>query len=442
MVSMLQNTRPGWPSEKVGLPGISDLLGGVPPGPSSPSIVIEQGHQIGRASSYPVLPSISRLCLHPADMSPKDKTLGLRQMCCVERESAPSPSPVYQHPSPAFTATGTSPVCATTDAIDFEMARLEALLAQPEPDMTAVMQCVAEILDDSVRPAYDQGWFRPGNKFSDRLEAKIAGKGMDELVSDFYTRDENRATYGERVPIPRKSAKEKAGSEIASTEDESDPTMLAQLEKREDSRKQHQVVERIRRDRHRDLQMEGYLRCCDITVKCGSEHAKADKETRSQGGKGPGKDEQLWAAIYAHEMSGRVVQTVNDGRKRAEKVARLLLQFMLRQRSGSMGVHQEQSDSCGRPSHLNRPGHLSLKRSRHDFDPPPRRAWTDIGVDTDNESEYAQSISSVGSPWKRPRGFFLDDTPSTRTPASSCSPAPSSVRTKASGYSFPGLRHH
>jgi hypothetical protein len=159
---------------------------------------------------------------------------------------------------------------------------------------------------------YKQGWFQPDSQYSQRLEEKLKGKGLGDLVEAFFYRDENRALYGDRVTIPRKQAPEESQT-------------------RKESQKKHGEQEEARRNRHRECQHDSHERCPEIAAECGADHAKETKITRTQAGKGPGKDEQLYAAIYAQEMAGRLVQALNDRLKRAEKVVQLLLQIVDRQ---------------------------------------------------------------------------------------------------------------
>ncbi|EXJ71786.1 uncharacterized protein A1O5_05596 [Cladophialophora psammophila CBS 110553] len=264
------------------------------------------------------------------------------------------------------------------------MAHLRSLLDRPEPKLAAVVQAASDLLDDSaIRPAYNQGWFKPTspmNKFSKRLEDKIAGKSLDELVDGFFCRDESRELYGERVSKPRPKLEKKTASKEMQATDDLDPELLAREKRRQEADEAHRITENDRRDRHRESQKESHRRCSDLAAECGAEHAKAEKKTKTQAGKGPGKDDQLWTAIYAHEMAGRVVQSINDRRRRAETVVQLLLRFLIRQQQDLLpdrGARRSSSE-CGSStseSFLSQPGYVGQKRTWDDMERESTRTW-------------------------------------------------------------------
>lgn len=410
LTSLPTRERQSQPSDTVCLPGISDLLGGVPSVRPLAPICPGQRPVSFRSNSFPALPTVSRLYLQTSDASSTRSPPTQQILDFGGIQTAPKFSPSCDRSTPPNASVGCLSACSTNPGVDQdgELARLQGLLKWHDPDISAIMQCTSALLVDDVRPAYDQGWFQPtasGNEFSKRLEGKIVGKGMDELVRAFFFRDENRETYGERVSIPRKYFRQGAWSEDSSVQGEVDPEDLVKWKKREESTKAHQKVEKGRRDRHRDLQRQGCLRCCDISTECGCEHAKEvkDKEQiRSQGGKGPGKDEQLWTAIYQHELAGRVLQSVNDGRKRAEKTVELLLEFMVRQQNREWHLCSTGTKSSPSPNW----NYVGRKRSCDQVDQDSQQAWTAVSTDTDSEGDRSRCNSSAGgSPWKRARGL-------------------------------------
>lgn len=296
-------------------------------------------------------------------------------------------------PSPPLTVTGPSSdysVDTITDT-DLDVHVLEKLVEQAEPDVAAVVQSATTLLDDSqMGPAHGQGWFQPNpllNEYSARLEKKLGVKGLDELVEAFFYRDESRALYGERVVIPRKVAKTSpAPKDLEQTEQQPDSMPLEKPKSEEDGNKRHQKQEGDRRDRHRDLQHDSHQRCPEIAAECGAEHAKELKQTRTQAGKGPGKDEQLCTAIYAHEMAGRVVQALDERRRRAEYVAQLLVKLLQRQGHSTSGEPREMRCYSHRPLHrkpVSRPDYVGVKRSPEDMEDSRERAWKRFRAQSD-----------------------------------------------------------
>ncbi|OAP60840.1 hypothetical protein AYL99_05842 [Fonsecaea erecta] len=261
---------------------------------------------------------------------------------------------------------------STTADVDGSLNHLQVLLSLPELPVAAAIDVARELLhDSSIKPAYDQGWFKPTspmNVFSKRIEGHIAGKSLDDLVDCFFRRDESRELYGERVSKPRKLVK-KASLEEPQETKVLDSESLARRKKRQEADEAHRIAENDRRDRHRNSQMESHRRCPDLAAECGSEHAKAEKKTRFQSGKGPGKDDQLWAAIYAHEMAGRVVQSVNDQRIQSVMVAQLLLKLVIQQQELLNNAQRELSHyKSARESFPTHPDYAGWKRKRDDME--------------------------------------------------------------------------
>ncbi|OQU98403.1 hypothetical protein CLAIMM_04197 [Cladophialophora immunda] len=338
----------------VSLPSITDLLGRElaarllppPPPPPPPPRLFGPESKPPRSNSLPIL-SVDHFLL---DHSLPCKGPILPPLYNAEDESTSALPAHEQLLTPPTTVRGSSSVCSTDTDVDTDVdagiGQLRTLLNEPEP-----------------------------NK---RIEDRIAGKSLDELVDGFFRRDECRELYGERVSKPRKIAKTAPAGETQGVE-ELDPESMAKKKKRQEADEAHRLAENDRRDRHRESQMESHRRCPDLAAECGTEHAKAEKKTRIQSGKGPGKDDQLWTAIYAHEMAGRVVQSVNDRRRRAEEMVQLLLQVLIRQRE-LLDSPQRRLSHCDSTidTFLSHPGHVGRKRTRDDMERESRRTWPSL----------------------------------------------------------------
>ncbi|KIW85818.1 hypothetical protein Z517_01210 [Fonsecaea pedrosoi CBS 271.37] len=298
------------------------------------------------------------------------------------RKSLTCSIPTHEQPlTPPPSVSSHSSVCSSETDIGAVahagIAHLQTLLDLPEPKLADAVRVAKELLRDSaVMPAYNQGWFRPNaqdNKFNKRIEDRIAGKSLDELVEGFFHRDEARELYGERVSKPRKVVKRAPSAERDGMED-LDPELRAKKKRRQEADEAHRMAENDRRDRHRESQMESHRRCPELAAECGAEHAKAEKKSKIQSGKGPGKDDQLWSAIYAHEMAGRVVQSVNDRRRRAEEVVQVLLRFLIQQKDLLGGPQRRFSESDpSSATSFSHPCHVGRKRSQDDMEQDLRR---------------------------------------------------------------------
>ncbi|KIX08147.1 uncharacterized protein Z518_02803 [Rhinocladiella mackenziei CBS 650.93] len=420
----------GWHSREIKLPSVAELLNGQPPVSSFPSTGLDQRHGASRSNDLPILPNIHRVLPQIPEL--------VKEVEAPILEGSPKkacPSPPNQLPSPAFTFTAATPACSTSADVehDFE-GSLEDLLKPAEPDFLSLHHCISELLDTSVKPAYKQGWYRPhspGNEVSHKLEDKIRGLDRDSLVQTFFSRNEERIPYGERVTIPKRLTDERAASEIPSLIIEADPVALARRKRNKESSENHKEVEKKRRDQHRKLQKQSHLRCGDVVAECGDEHAREQKaSTRSQSAKGPGKDEQLWAAIYAQELAARVVQSEHDRRKRAEKIIRVLLQFIRRQMNPNLGAQEEQDRfDFMHSTSLRLPTCVGKRRFQIDSDGEAQRGPAE-NASTDSESGYSRSSSSC-SLWKRRRGLPQDECRSMTMQSISPSPTASPDETKA-----------
>ena len=276
-------------------------------------------------------------------------------------------------PSPTLTISRSSFVSSTDThaAIDLDAAKLETLLKNADGDLSSVVEAVNDVLEESdIKAPYDQGWYQPNsssNRFSRRLEPKLEGKKLDDLVQEFFHRDESRAVYGDRVIIPRRPVEDISASD--------DPTLQSALDpgqriKEEDKKTTgHRKNEEKRRIRHRELQQASHIRCPAIAAECGAEQAQADKETRSQAGKGPGKDDQLCASIFTQEMAGRTVQALNDRCKYLESLLQLLLKCLPQNQDPLVGAKPTQlrSPDTERTSPV-RSTYVGVKRSRDEME--------------------------------------------------------------------------
>lgn len=262
-------------------------------------------------------------------------------------------------------------------------------------DIASLRQTVRQELHGQIRPAYNQGWYQPNdheNKFRRKLEDRIEGMSMNELVTSFFTRDNNRATYGDRVVIPRRPLnKEKSQSPAV-----------------EGAKKPHAVLEQERRERHRDFQNQSCTRSPDIAAECGGEHADESKAARTQRAKGPGKDEQLCTAIYSQELSGRVVQSEHDGRLRAEKMAWMLLDLieaLLNQQTGlPRSCGQEDATTALRA--ILALGRIGRKRRFDEINDEDRRIQVAMGSAAESDDECERSQATANNPWKRHRSHY------------------------------------
>jgi hypothetical protein len=286
-----------------------------------------------------------------------------------------------------------------TDAeTGLDLSSLERTLNQGDHDVAAVVQSARNMLESSeIEAAYVQGWFQPDNEYSKRLEEKLQGLKLPDLVEAFFYRDETRALYGDRVIIPRRPApKEQEASESPKTEDASHPEASEKPNNKQESQKKHGEQEEARRNRHRSCQHDSHARCPEVAAKCGAEHARSIKETRTQAGKGPGKDEQLYAAIYTQEMAARLVQALNDRCIRAETTVRLLLQTLQSPRQNtSYDLPEADYLHYASPrATFDKPSYVGLKRGRgDDIEDGRQRAWTRIRCDSDSSDSRGSSFT-------------------------------------------------
>ncbi|KAK5044910.1 hypothetical protein LTR84_010282 [Exophiala bonariae] len=283
----------------------------------------------------------------------------------------------------APSTTRSSPTRADYNLEDI-FGELQNRLGSSNIDIASIRQTLHQELHGPIRPAYDQGWYQPNdpeNKFRSKLEARIEGMNRNELVSVFFTRNSTRATYGDRVVIPRRPHdKQSSQSPVV-----------------EGAKKPHAVLEQERRERHRDFQNQSCTRSPDIAAECGGEHADESKEARTQRAKGPGKDEQLCTAIYSQELSGRVVQSEHDGRSRAEKLIWILLDFL----EASLSKNNVLPTATAQRGTLGL-GSVSRKRTLDEINHEDRRTSVALSA-CESDDEYQRSQSTASSPWKRYR---------------------------------------
>jgi len=260
---------------------------------------------------------------------------------------------------------------------------------------------------------------------------------MDELVASFFERDASRATYGDRVVIPRRPHDKKQKSE--SPKFDGEPSLEGRSGK-----KPHAVLEQERRERHREFQNQSCSRSPDIAAECGGEHAEEIKEARTQRGKGPGKDEQLCTAIYSQELSGRVVQSEHDGRTRAEKVAWTLLELL---EAVLLGEKHNDNDCPRRNSRASTQcSSLGLelagrKRTLEKANQEEIRSQAGTSHESESHSDHGRSHSAPGNHWKRYRAYYHLDGSSSTLRILPPSPAPSIEEVEGRSSSGPTNRN-
>lgn len=441
------------------LPSIRELLHGALPDP----IYANQDSQMDtkqKSTTISRVSSVDQLCLNPpqvrtafaqsegrdfrsdrSDISSRTNLLSqapspeyLTSMSpvwrCVEQSDTLYWKPLQHHLDPSrYPGANSSSSCSSHALGNKDLEEmLRNVRTQPGPtsdlDLGAIRHSVSEVLSGTLRPAHAQGWYQPsheGNKFCKKLEDRIHGMNMNELVASFFKRDASRATYGDRVVIPRRPHDKKQKSESPNFEGE-----LA-LEVRS-GKKPHAVLEQERRERHREFQNQSCSRSPDIAAECGGEHADESKEARRQRAKGPGKDEQLCTAIYSQELSGRVVQSEHDGRTRAEKVAWLLLELLeavlLRQKHDDTDSPRRNSYGSTQSSSLG-VGRASRKRTLDKVNREEIRSQEGTSHISESNSDYDRSQSTASSPWKRYRTHYHFHGSSSTLQSLPPSPAPS-----------------
>ncbi|KEF56355.1 uncharacterized protein A1O9_07936 [Exophiala aquamarina CBS 119918] len=401
--------------------------------PSDKSDTSSQTNLLGPAPSPGYMASVSPVwrCVEQSDTSPRKP---LQHHLYSSRYPGTNPS-----------SAGSSPTLGNLDLEDM----LQSVRSQSDRTLdlglSTVRHSVSEALSGTLRPAHAQGWYQPspdGNKFCKKLEDRIHGMNMNELVASFFKRDANRATYGDRVVIPRRPHDKKQKCEGPRFESKLGLGVRGE-------KKPHAVLEQERRERHREFQNQSCSRSPDIAAECGGEHADESKEARTQRAKGPGKDEQLCTAIYSQELSGRVVQSEHDGRKRAEKVAWMLLELLevvlLRQKhedTWSPGRSRRCSTHSSRLG-LERAGQKrTLDKVNHD----EIRSHEGPANTSESNSDFDRSQSAASSPWNRYRTHYHFHGPSSTLQSLPPSPAPSieevegsssSDQASRNGYSVP-----
>jgi hypothetical protein len=127
---------------------------------------------------------------------------------------------------------------------------------------------------------------------------------------------------------------------------------------------------------------------------------------------GSGKDEQLYAAIYAHEFGARVLQSEHDGRKRAEAIVLRLCQLLFRRLGTTSSIHLRGSQSVGTGFHpvIVPRAHNALvagiKRCRSESEEEEEEGQRSTWIrNSDRDSSSSQTISTASSPRKRHRSI-------------------------------------
>ncbi|KAK4949770.1 hypothetical protein LTR10_011612 [Elasticomyces elasticus] len=387
---------------QLSLPSFSELIQGIPPAPLLDSTRME-----GKGTPSAVVNQVRRpLDLNPDTMvSPTlllesdDNNSGEGDSNSVSQDEPRSPSQRTPTPPPTYHQPSNH---------DFALERLQDLISQPKVDANVLTQHISTLLDVPVQHPYEQGWYRPhasDNIFSKRLEEAIFGLSRDELAEAYFFRQEDREPYGyfsHGISCSRKSSEKK---QVGWESPGLSPPDTEPMVKRE--KQQKNSSEQERRCRHRYCQMQSDLRCSEIAFQCGEQHAKIEHDriaktrengSKCQSAKGTGKDEQLFAAVYAHELSARIVQLEHDGRKRAETIVQMLCQSLLQSQGvkSSIAENRPLSES---PPLLSRNGSIiaGVKRSA-DHENTNRRCWTtDTGSNLAKLSnrEHASGTSGV-----------------------------------------------
>jgi hypothetical protein len=129
---------------------------------------------------------------------------------------------------------------------------------------------------------------------------------------------------------------------------------------------------------------------------------------------GSGKDEQLYAAIYAHEFGARVLQSEHDGRKRAEAIVLRLCQLLFRRLGTTSSIHLRGSENVGTSFHpvvvprahnalvagIKRCRSESEEEEEEEEEEGQRSTWI---RNSDSDSSSSQTISTASRPRKRHR---------------------------------------
>jgi hypothetical protein len=120
---------------------------------------------------------------------------------------------------------------------------------------------------------------------------------------------------------------------------------------------------------------------------------------------GSGKDEQLYAAIYAHEFGARVLQSEHDGRKRAEAIVLRLCQLLFRRLGTTSSIPIRGSQNVCTSFHpvVIPRAHNALVtgikrcRSESEEEEGQRSTWI---RNSDSDSSGNHTISTASSPRK------------------------------------------
>ncbi|KAI1630186.1 hypothetical protein EDD37DRAFT_672080 [Exophiala viscosa] len=405
------------------LPSFSQLIQGIPPAPLRISNHIE-----GKSRPFIQAYRVQRLLGCSVDTVISPSLLPETEDNDSAKSDSNSSSRDHQPCSPSHMTPASPRSYSYPSDHELGLEGLQDLISRPDVDVNALIQRIFEFLNGPMQPAYEQGWYRPDasdNAFSRRLEEAISILGRDELAEAYFFRQEGREPYGyspHGISCARKTSTMKQTDVGSPTLTQPDPGPVAKPEKQ-----QKNSSEQERRCRHRYCQMQSDLRCSEIAFRCGEQHARIEHDkiaktrengSKCQSAKGTGKDEQLFAAVYAHELSARIIQLEHDGRKRAETIVRLLCQLLLRSQGVKCGGGANRHLSRS-PPHFPRDHSIvaGVKRFADD-EITSRRCWTRA-----SERDIANS-SRANSPWKRPRSLTHDGTP--LSPERTQSPTPES----------------
>lgn len=393
------------------LPSLSELIQGIPSAPhlqpvrTTSSTLDDQVHRppygnADKMASPSLLPAFDNN--NPGRNEPLNSSY--QDESSATGHTTPTPPPTYSQPCDH----------------DLGFDRLQNLISQPELDVNAFIHCISNLLDGPVEPAYGKGWYRPhasDNAFSSKLEEAIRGFSQDELVEAYFFRRESRQPYGalpSRVSFScsRKVSDEKEASLKSQKPNQPDAGAFGRRERQQRASEQHAEIEQKRRCRHRYCQMQSDLRCSEIAFRCGEQHARIEHDklaktrengTKFQSAKGTGKDEQLFAAVYAHELGGRIVQLEHDGRKRAERIIHMLCGLLLRScRANSVGPENRHLSELPTLFSRNCSTVVGVKRSANGDNKNEQSCMEDT-------PRNMAELSIGNSSWKRQRSLSQDD---------------------------------
>lgn len=137
------------------LPSFSELIGSIPLSPSLRRCVADESH---------MPPSPRHAGPQGFERPYDDRKWGMlcklaTALCREELEDQSLYALLFKDPLPSPALVNHAP--PNRSDIDVVLERLEDLINHPDPDISTVVRCVSEMLDNSVAPPYAQGWYKP-----------------------------------------------------------------------------------------------------------------------------------------------------------------------------------------------------------------------------------------------------------------------------------------